>query len=175
MYVFIPSSNGVYGLYRWFRSPEGKPNIFLSPILTLTVRSVSCPIICVKWFTVECSASERPHLRGLDILIPCKISGFRHGVDEVFTLLGCYTAYVCRLLISRDSLSVPSFLLKTGPRGRPKTSVNNYKHTLRNIPEDRRPHYDELYRSGMNLHISFLLWLSAWHSDIRNMLSEHVI
>ena len=31
--------------------------------------------------------------------------GFRHGVDKVFTFLGCYVAYIdSRLLTFRDSL-----------------------------------------------------------------------
>jgi len=29
--------------------------------------------------------------------------------------------------------------LKMGPVGSPETSANSYQHTLRNIPEERRP------------------------------------
>jgi hypothetical protein len=60
-----------------------------------------------------------------------EISGFRRGVVEVFALLGYCAAYVGSYLPTfRDSLSVPSSRVKQS---------NNYKHTLRNIPEERRP------------------------------------
>jgi len=48
---------------------------------------------------------------------PCKII-------EVFLLLGCYAAHVGN--------GLPTF--------REGTSVNHYQHTLRNNPEERRPH-----------------------------------
>jgi hypothetical protein len=43
----------------------------------------------------------------LEIL--CEISGFYHGVDEVFALLGCYTVYVGICLpMFQDIQLVPS-------------------------------------------------------------------
>jgi hypothetical protein len=30
------------------------------------------------------------------ITLQCELSGFQHRIDEVFALLGCYTAYVGR-------------------------------------------------------------------------------
>jgi hypothetical protein len=49
------------------------------------------------------------YLHGLNILITWVTSGYRHVVDEVFALLGCYTAYVYSCLSTfRGSLSVQS-------------------------------------------------------------------
>jgi len=66
-------------------------------------------------------------------IILCEISGFYHGVDEVFALLGFYTLYVdvC-LLMFQDIQLVPSSKihscltacpLKIGPTGCPRMSV----------------------------------------------------
>jgi len=83
------------------------------------------------------------------ISVLCLISGFCHEVDDVFTLLGYYEAYVGNSLpMIQDNLLLPplrvkkfeksfDFLtLKMGPLGCPKTSVRNYNHTLHNIPEE---------------------------------------
>jgi len=51
------------------------------------------------------------------------ISGFRHGVNEIFAFLGCYAAQLLRYL--------PTF----GDRFCPETSVNNHQFPLRSIPE----------------------------------------
>jgi hypothetical protein len=59
-----------------------------------------------------------------------------------FTLQGCYAAYVGNCLPTfRDRLSVASsaWPLKMGQVGYHETSVNNYQHTLRNIPEEWKP------------------------------------
>jgi hypothetical protein len=38
----------------------------------------------------------------------CNFSGFRRSVNEAFTLLGCYVAFVSSWLMFLDSLTVPS-------------------------------------------------------------------
>jgi len=87
------------------------------------------------------------------ISVLCLISGFCREVDDVFTLLGYYAAYVGNSLpMIQDNLLLPSsrvkkfeksfdFLtLKMGLLGCPKMSVINYNHTLHNIPKDCRSH-----------------------------------
>jgi hypothetical protein len=74
------------------------------------------------------------------------ISGFRHDVYEICTLLGYNAAYSGNSLLKfRDNLSVLSsrvkeIRLKTGLVGCPETSLRNYHYTLRNVPEERRSH-----------------------------------
>jgi len=64
------------------------------------------------------------------------ISGFLREVDEICALLGYYAAYGGNSLpMFRYTLSVPPF---KGPIVYPETSVRNYHHTPRNIPEERR-------------------------------------
>jgi hypothetical protein len=66
------------------------------------------------------------------------ISGFRCDVDEICALLGYYAASCCNCLPTfRGNVSVPSSRVKR-PIRCPKTSVNNYHTTPRNIPEDCR-------------------------------------
>jgi len=67
--------------------------------------------------------------------------------DKVFALLGCYAAYVDSCLYRRFGINYRSHILKMGPTGSPKTSVNNCQHTLRNNPEERRSH---LHRGESN-------------------------
>jgi len=38
----------------------------------------------------------------------CVISVFGRGANEIFTLLGCYTALISKLPVFRDNLLVPS-------------------------------------------------------------------
>jgi hypothetical protein len=62
------------------------------------------------------------------------ISGFRRYVDEICALLGYYAASCGNCLPTfRDNVSVSS------------SRVNNYYTTLRNIPEERRYHW-QCYR-----------------------------
>jgi len=80
-------------------------------------------------------------------------SGFRHSVNEIFTLLRCYAAWIgsCRRfkITSRPHLlrsSIPFFLdsltLKMGSTPRPTASVTKYQCMLCNIPEERRSRLD---------------------------------
>jgi hypothetical protein len=69
------------------------------------------------------------------------ISGFNCGVNESFTLLGCYAAKIGIYLPTFwDNLSVPSSRVKQsrkmGQLGCSETLVNKYQSTLRNIPEE---------------------------------------
>jgi hypothetical protein len=72
------------------------------------------------------------------------ISGFRRDVDEIFALLGYYTASCGNCLPTfRDNVSVPSSLvlgLLTREDGTDmfRNVVNNYHMTPRNTSEDRR-------------------------------------
>jgi hypothetical protein len=44
-----------------------------------------------------------------EFVLGCKTSHFQHGVDDVFTLVGCYVACAGSCLAEiQDSLSVPS-------------------------------------------------------------------
>jgi hypothetical protein len=52
----------------------------------------------------------------------CVISSFHHGVNEIFTLLGCYTAFIGSLLLM----------------GCPESSITNYQSKLHNIPKEQR-------------------------------------
>ena len=51
---------------------------------------------------------------GKDKLLHCVISSFHHGVNEIFALLGCYTALTGSLLLI----------------GCPESSVKNYRSKL---------------------------------------------
>jgi len=90
------------------------------------------------------------------LLTNCEISCFRRGVNEVFALLGCYAALIGSKLLNvsgqlptfRDGLSniqglvfLDSLTLKMGPVGCPETLVYYTQSALRNIAEERRPHY----------------------------------
>jgi hypothetical protein len=72
------------------------------------------------------------------------ISGFRRHVDETCALLGYYASSCGNCLPTfRDNLSIPYLLVKSpsrkvGPIRCPETSVNHYRTTPRNIPEERR-------------------------------------
>ena len=75
--------------------------------------------------------------------IQCVISSFRHDVNEICALLGCYTAYHAKYLPTfRDDPSVPSsafwlyWPLQIGSIGCPQTSLRIYHWTLRNNPEE---------------------------------------
>jgi len=67
---------------------------------------------------------------------------------EICALLGFYTRNIVNSLPTfRENLSVPpsrvkkskiSWHMKVGTRDCPETSVSSYRHTLRNIPEDRK-------------------------------------
>jgi hypothetical protein len=59
---------------------------------------------------------------GKDKLSQCVISTFHHGVNEIFTLLGCYTVLVGSSL----------------PIGCPEPLVTNYQLKLHNIPRQQR-------------------------------------
>jgi hypothetical protein len=72
------------------------------------------------------------------------ISGLHSDVDEIYPLLGYYTALSGNSVQTfRDNLLVPSSrakkssTLKMGHIGCPETSVQNHQ-TLRNIPEELR-------------------------------------
>ena len=63
----------------------------------------------------------------------CVTSGFHRDVNDVFALLGSYTALICSYL--------PTFWDRISDQNsRFKQSVTNYQPTLRNAPEERRPH-----------------------------------
>jgi hypothetical protein len=65
------------------------------------------------------------------------ISSFCRGVNEIFTLQGCYAAWIDSYrCFGKTYLSRLQVSLKMEPMACPKTPVNNYKSTLRNIPED---------------------------------------
>jgi hypothetical protein len=73
------------------------------------------------------------------------ISRFCGEVDEIYPLLGYCAAYSDNFLPTfRDNLSAPSsgvldlLTLNMGPIGCPETSARNFRHTLRNISEERR-------------------------------------
>ena len=79
----------------------------------------------------------------------CVISGIYQSVNEVFTLLGYCAALIGSLLkMFRDVLNVPS---SRGLIGCPEAAVSNYQLTVRNIPEQQRPH----------------LWLVGYSVEIR--------
>ena len=101
--------------------------------------------------TVITYQSTRRHVsEDLNILRLFVISGFRRDVDEICAHLRYYadrvvilyrrfgTTYRSHLKRSRSPRT--SWLLKMGPIGFHKTSVQNYHSTLRNIPEERRFH-----------------------------------
>jgi len=68
----------------------------------------------------------------------CAISDFWRGVNEIFTLLGCYAA---RLVISYQRygpfFNGQAWPLKMRPIGYPETSVTKYPAMLRNNSEQR--------------------------------------
>jgi hypothetical protein len=87
------------------------------------------------------------------ISVLCLISGFCCGVENVFTLLGYYAAYVDNSLpMIRNYLSLPSSRVKTfeksfdfltlkmGLLSCPETLVRNYNNTLHNIQKECRSH-----------------------------------
>jgi hypothetical protein len=70
------------------------------------------------------------------------ISGFRRDVNDIYVLLGYYTASSGNCYPSfRDNVSVPSSRVKSPvkmePICYPETSLNNYHTTPSNIPEER--------------------------------------
>jgi hypothetical protein len=79
---------------------------------------------------------------------------------DIFTLLWCYEAQIVSFPTFRDDLSVSSqgsispektaWSLKMGPTGCSETSVTRLWRTLRNIPEERLPHW---HCSGSPSHI----------------------
>jgi hypothetical protein len=80
------------------------------------------------------------------------ISDFRHDVDYICALLGCYAALSRNSVPTfQDNVSVPSSRVKKfkkniwaswpsemGQIGCPETSVHNYHSTLRDIPEEHK-------------------------------------
>jgi len=88
------------------------------------------------------------------------IAGFRRQLDEICSLLGYYAEYDGNSLPKfRNNLSVPASMIKTlsavvtiirirefmdrkirllGPIGCTKTTVRNYHHKLRIVPEEQR-------------------------------------
>jgi hypothetical protein len=59
----------------------------------------------------------------------CVISGFCCGVNEIFAVIGFYTAQICSLLLTLwDWYDVP------------KMTVTNYQSMLRKIPEGWKSH-----------------------------------
>jgi hypothetical protein len=63
------------------------------------------------------------------------ISGFCHGVIEIFTLLGCSTDVSVQPIGPIIKGHVYLALEKMGLVGCPETSAINYQSTLHNIPE----------------------------------------
>jgi hypothetical protein len=92
------------------------------------------------------------------------ISGFRREVDEIGVFLVYYMAVIlyprfrtnCRSRI-HESRS-PLKFLEDGQIGFPETSIINYHHTLRNIPEGRRLQFQQ--------HVSITLILRVLMSYI---------
>jgi len=72
--------------------------------------------------------------------------------DKLFVLLSCYAVYFgCSLPMFWDKLSAPS---SSGPKDCLTTSVNNKELTLREIPEEQRPH---LHRGiSLKYHICYV-------------------
>jgi len=80
---------------------------------------------------------------------PYNRSGFCCNVNEVFTLLGFYAAFIGRWLpMFWDSQSDPFSRVKQSRRliGCPETSVTNYQTKLHNIPEEWKPHTMDSWR-----------------------------
>jgi len=71
-------------------------------------------------------ASTLPHLFQSNVIWGLHSSG----------TFGCLPTFRFSLLV----VSAEVKQSKTGQTGCPETSVNNYQHTLRNNPEERRPH-----------------------------------
>jgi hypothetical protein len=78
------------------------------------------------------------------------ISGFCRDVDEIYGLLGNYTASCGNYLPTfRDNVSVPSSWAKIPEC--PETSVNNYHTMPCNYPEDHRFHTQKFDAESFNL------------------------
>ena len=78
----------------------------------------------------------------------CEISDFLRGIDEVFVLLSCYTAYVGGCLLAFWAKPIGHTFnspLKLKHIGCPETSAN-YQYTLRHIPKERRPLHGLSYK-----------------------------
>jgi hypothetical protein len=70
--------------------------------------------------------------------------------------------------------------LKMGTMGCPKTSLQNYHSTLRNIPEERRPHLHRggSLKSGTLMTVHFTLWrnFTLWPSyNQHSILIRHIL
>jgi len=63
-------------------------------------------------------------------LVKCMKSGVRHGVNEIFALLGCYAMLVGSYQCFMTTLPAPSWHLKMGPIGCPKISVTTCLHYI---------------------------------------------
>jgi len=97
-----------------------------------------------------------------------QISGFCCGINGFFAVLGCYAAHIgSYLLMLWDSLLVPSYRVKMRLIACPKTSVNNYKSMLCNIPEEQR-HVELDYRH-VCIHWQYVIL------NYQKELSEHTV
>jgi hypothetical protein len=93
-------------------------------LLTLRIRVIYAPHFTLPDFTT-------PILIQIFVTL---ISDFRRDVDEIYALLGYYTASCGNCLpMFRDNVSVRVRVVRC-----PETSVNNYHTTPRNIAEERR-------------------------------------
>jgi hypothetical protein len=79
-----------------------------------------------------------------------EISGFRQGVVEDFALLRCY------------SLSWPVWPINVGLMDCPETSANDYQHTLRNIPGQRKP---QVIIYHFHILITYKCWAKLLFND----------
>ena len=121
-----------------------------------------------RWRSRDAKLTNRLHL--------CVISGFRHDVDENYSLLGCYATWNSNSSPTfRGNLSVPSptvkksrrlsRFLKLRPIGCPETSVRNYHSTLWNMPEECISQYRLVLRLRMSRAVQALTCTSSWNSQ----------
>ena len=99
------------------------------------------PTICFQSSTSANASYVRHFLSDrwypFETRVQCEISGFRRGVVEIFALLGCYAVLVgCWQQTKKSNWTV--YTLKNGTDITSR-NVGNYKQTLCNIPEERRP------------------------------------
>jgi hypothetical protein len=115
-------------------------------------------------------------------LAKCKISGFHHSVQEVFTVLSCMLVVVHPVFW--DSLSVPFSRLKysfvdclTLCRHDRwcclEMSVNSYHHTLQNLPAEHRPRGTQLV--GWQLILVWTVILAANNVSVKQELPRSMM
>jgi len=116
------------------------------------------------------------NVKQTDRLHLCVIWGFRHDVDEICCLLGCYAVGVViphrsfgkKLSVSASKVKKSrrlSWSLKLWPIGCPETLVRNYHSRLCIMPEERGSQYHLVLRLRMSRDAQTPTCMSSWNTQ----------